>query len=94
MSRSFHAGESARDRAIDFTTAFIRSKGAIRAGESIRTQGALSAGTGYGIHAGLGIPFDAWETCAVVSAASRPDHLLSGLWCDPGALACEAPMEG
>ena len=73
----------------------IGAGGAIRAGESIRTEGALRAGTGYGIHAGLDIPFDAWETSAVVSAASRPDRLLSGLWCDPSQLlACEAPMEG
>ncbi|RYF15278.1 MAG: hypothetical protein EOO30_15085 [Comamonadaceae bacterium] len=62
----------------------VQAGGAIRAGESICAQGELRSGTGYGIYAGLGVPMDAWETSARVSAALRPPNLMSGLWCPAG----------
>ena len=65
----------------------ISAGGAIRAGESIQTEGELQSGAGYGIYAGLAVPFDAWESSAAVSARVRPVNLLSGSWCGATAAA-------
>ena len=66
----------------------IVAGGAIRAGESLSAGEAIRAGSGYGVFAGLDVRMEAWERCAQVSAAQRPDALMSGWWSGP--VACRA----
>ena len=54
--------------------------GAIKAGETLQAQTEIRAGSGYGVYAGLSVQMDAWEDCATVSAARKPEALVSGHW--------------
>lgn len=58
----------------------ILSNGNIKAGESLKAGEEIQAGEGYGVFAGLAIPFAAWEISAQVQARTRPRHLMIGWW--------------
>lgn len=58
----------------------IVAAGAIKAGETLQAQTEIRAGSGYGVYAGLSVQMDAWEDCATVSAARKPEALVSGHW--------------
>jgi len=62
----------------------ISAQGAIRAGEGIEAAGEIRCGAGYGIYAGLLVRRDAWPCSARVTAARRPEALVSGHWDDAG----------
>ena len=58
----------------------IIASGAIRVGESVQAYEKIQAGEGYGIFAGLQVPFDDWATSAQIRASVRPERLMSGWW--------------
>lgn len=63
----------------------ITAKGAIKAGETLQADADICAGPGYGVYAGLSVQMDAWEDCASVRAARKPQGLVSGYWQGLGA---------
>lgn len=63
----------------------ISAAGAIKAGETLQAESDICAGPGYGVYAGLSVQMDAWEDCATVRAARKPQGLVSGHWQAQGA---------
>lgn len=63
----------------------ILAEGAIKAGETLQAEDEICAGPGYGVYAGLSVQMEAWEDCAGVRAARKPEGLVSGYWQAPGA---------
>lgn len=61
----------------------IQAEGAIRAGETLQAGGCIEAGNAYGVFAGLAAPIDAWQSSGFVTAARKPERLLSGWWVEP-----------
>lgn len=61
----------------------ITAGGAIKAGETLQAETEICAGPGYGVYAGLSVQMGAWEDCATVRAARKPEGLVSGHWLAP-----------
>jgi hypothetical protein len=60
----------------------IVADGAIRAGETLQAGGRIASGDAYGVFAGLVAPIDAWPSSGYVTAACKPERLLSGWWAE------------
>ena len=58
----------------------IRAACSIRTGETLQSDGEISAGDGYGVFAGMNVQMDAWPDCAWVRAMKKPKGLISGFW--------------
>jgi hypothetical protein len=48
----------------------------------VEAGGAIAAGPGYGIHAGLSVRMEDWPVSARIRAAEPPARLISGYWAE------------
>ena len=74
LNGEIHSGRWIATKATIFAAKYIK------AGESVVAEKGISCGGDYGILAGTTLRRSSWATLAFISAATKPKHILSGLF--------------